>query len=216
MWCPESHSGGVIRVVQIFLSGETIGSSKRIGALISRPIAGVSICALIMLSIACGSNAKKEFLKSIKRGDVEATKSFLAEGMSPNARDRWDHYTALMTASNYGHVEIVSILLDSGADIDGRNRNGNTSLMQAASSGHADVVRFLLAKGADVNAKSEDDDTALMYAVWDGHIEIVKILLDRDADVNAEDNKGKSALMLAGMKRHKDIVAMLKQAGATE
>jgi ankyrin repeat protein len=49
-----------------------------------------------------------------------------------------------------GHVEIVEMLIDAGADINVLDAlDGCTPLATAAAAGHEEVVRLLLARGAD-------------------------------------------------------------------
>ena len=66
-----------------------------------------------------------------------------------------------MTASLKGHTEIVKALLDKGADVNAKSKDGVTALMWASQDGHTEIVKALLIdKGADVNAKSEKGWTA--------------------------------------------------------
>ena len=95
----------------------------------------------------------------------------LREGVSHVAKN-----TALRIASKEGHVELVEMLLNNGANVNAKNSYGVTALHIASREGHTDIVAMLLEKGADVNAKTNWGDTALMAASWKGHKEIVKLL----------------------------------------
>lgn len=72
-----------------------------------------------------------------------------------NTCDR-DGHCALRDAIDSGHVEVVQLLLQAGADIDAAKRDGEPALMRAARSaaqeGLAAVVQLLLQPGAGVNA----------------------------------------------------------------
>jgi ankyrin repeat protein len=63
-----------------------------------------------------------------------------------------DRHLALSLAANFGHVEIVRLLLDAGEDPNRYNPVGGhshtTPLHQAAGEGHEEVVRLLLERGA--------------------------------------------------------------------
>lgn len=69
-----------------------------------------------------------------------------------------DRHRALALASQFGHIEIVRMLLDTGQDPSAFNPVGahahSTPLHQAALAGHEEIVRLLLAHGA--NPKTKD------------------------------------------------------------
>ena len=62
--------------------------------------------------------------------------------------------TALILAAQSGHVEVVRLLLEAGADKDVADDDGATALMEAAYRGHVEVVRLLLEAGADKDMAS--------------------------------------------------------------
>ena len=62
-------------------------------------------------------------------------------------------------------INVVRLLLDTGADINAQDTDGNTALTNASHRGNIEIVRLLLDRGADVNIKDEDDVTALWYAI---------------------------------------------------
>ena len=61
---------------------------------------------------------------------------------------------ALMVAVMGSKDDAVKVLLDSGANVAVKDRQGNTPLHIAAELGDVDNVKMLLAKGADPNAKT--------------------------------------------------------------
>ena len=87
-------------------------------------------------------------------------------------------------AASKGHTETVKVLLESGAKVNEKNKDGITSLMVAASKGHADIVQVLITNGAKVNEKNRDGITSLMVAALNGHTETVKALLEAGADAD--------------------------------
>jgi ankyrin repeat protein len=69
-----------------------------------------------------------------------------------------------MMATIHGHIAIVKMLLDHGADVHAQNNRGMTALMYAAWNKHAAIVQTLLAHGARLDTKDQDGWTALQYA----------------------------------------------------
>ena len=121
---------------------------------------------------------------------------------------------ALIAESAVGHLEIVQLLLDNGADVN-VDDDGVTALWNASAAGHFEIVQLLLDNGADVNANGDRYDciTALIAASKEGHLEIVQLLLDNGADVNFGRNDV-TALITASEEGHLEIVQLLLDKGA--
>lgn len=83
--------------------------------------------------------------------------------------------TALCMASAGGHVDIVEILLQAGANVDAAPKGG-TPLCLAAEAGYASVLQALLDGGADVSEKRADGRSALDLATERKHKSVVKVL----------------------------------------
>jgi ankyrin repeat protein len=86
--------------------------------------------------------------------------------------------TALMFASDSGHLAVAKELLEHGADPNtATTDNGRTALMRASLNCHLDVVKELLERGADRNVvKTDDGATALVCASAAGNLEVVALL----------------------------------------
>jgi hypothetical protein len=66
----------------------------------------------------------------------------------------------------------LKALLDSGVDVNARDRGGRAALHLAARLGQADVARYLLSRGADINAKDAVGRTPLMLTVGPGDYDL--------------------------------------------
>ena len=61
-----------------------------------------------------------------------------------------------------GHIEIIELLISSGADVNAKTKKyGQTLLHYAANMGQKEIAQLLIAKGVDVNAKDKDGETPL-------------------------------------------------------
>ena len=72
----------------------------------------------------------------------------------------------LHCAAFQGHIEIVRLLCDHGADVDARNhQDGSRPLHYAARKGRISIVKELIEeKNAEINARDDDGETALSEA----------------------------------------------------
>ncbi len=117
----------------------------------------------------------------------------------------------LIQAVMAGDGDKVKELLDNGADVDVRDRNGMTPLILAAKKGRSQIVRLLLEKGADVNAQDEVMGwTALILASALGYKSVVKLLLENGADVSIKDKNGMTALKYAIKNDYVEIAKLIK------
>ena len=100
-------------------------------------------------------------------------------------------FTAIVFACWKGHLSIVKLLAEKGADIYIRTRDGATLLHLSA---HIPVIQYLVDKGLDVNAICGDSQTPLHWAVRSSHInlDLIKFLLSKGADKNAKDDLGRT------------------------
>jgi ankyrin repeat protein len=117
-------------------------------------------------------------------------------------------------AARRGSVEALAWQLAEGADIDARDRHGQTALMLAALAGHCEVVALLTARGAALNVTAKYGLSALMLAVIRGHTDIVRRLVAAGADrsllgTGAPGFSGKTALDLAVARGAAEQVAIL-------
>lgn len=98
-----------------------------------------------------------------------------------------------------GAVTELAALLSRGADIDARDRHGQTAVMLAAMAGDARVVEFLAIHGADLDHTAKFGLSAVMVAALRGHAEVVRLLVAAGADV---DLKGSGAPGFSGKRAH--------------
>ncbi|XP_069699656.1 uncharacterized protein [Periplaneta americana] len=130
-----------------------------------------------------------------------------------NMQDDMDN-TALSYAIQHGHVQIVTLLIDRGADCNLRNKNDDSPLVLATRYRHVDIVKLLIQKGADVNARTKYGVSVIMAAAECGLVEVVCLLIDKGANINERNTYGESAILIAAKESEKDIIFLLVENGA--
>jgi ankyrin repeat protein len=122
--------------------------------------------------------------------------------------------TPLLLAATLGYKDITNLLLTHGAQIEKKDKVGDTVLKSAAFLGHEDVVELLLQKGAKLEDKNNVGTTALMYAASSGETNVIELLLKKGAKLEEKDNIGHTALMYASVGKKKDAIQLLLTKGA--
>ena len=87
------------------------------------------------------------------------------------------------------NFECTERLLDAGADVNKRSRDGSTALTIAASLGDDKYIQLLIKSGADVNIPNHQGETALISAVKHGRSQHADQFIKAGADVNYQGSK---------------------------
>ena len=122
--------------------------------------------------------------------------------------------TPLHVAASAGHVDILSLLLEHGADLDAQAKFDWIPLHRASVSGGVEAGRCLLDRGADINRRDDHGYTPLSLATTFGHVEFARMLLERGARVNDQNEDGETPLQLAVQAGDIQVVRFLLEHGA--
>ncbi|KAL9063940.1 MAG: hypothetical protein Q9161_009193, partial [Pseudevernia consocians] len=171
-------------------------------------------------------------IRVCKIGDAKFVEHLLGSGVDINVSETnecHDPYTEanpLNAACAGGHLSVVRLLLNYGADIEKTNKSSVTPLMAAVRGNNPSVVRLLLEAGANVNhathvtlswrsdlphdrsIKPIENATALSEAAEKGNLEIVEELLSAGAIIGRSSIES-NALMKACRSRHRMIFELL-------
>lgn len=163
--------------------------------------------------------SKPHFFKAAEDGLHEEVTRFVDKEYMPVDLKNNDGETALARATVYGHIEIVRLLADRGANLNFKDKWGTTAVGWAVLRGHHKIVSLLADRGADLKDKAERN-TLMHSAISRGHDEVVSLLLEMwgDLDLNHKDKKTgmtflQSASTLHIASCHK-IVSLLADRGA--
>ena len=116
---------------------------------------------------------------------------------------------ALFLAVRSGHERVVRLLLDHGAEGDGRDEEGLTPLMVSARLGHVEVVSVLVERqGAGLEMSDSQGQTALHHAVVNSQSNTARRLLEAGARLHT------SLLELSLLQEDLEMLETLLECGA--
>jgi ankyrin repeat protein len=149
---------------------------------------------------------------------LDAVKVLLERGATADATDATYQQTALMVAVREGHADIVTRLVEAGADVNAKTRAGRTPGWVLPNSvpgfGHGvGIVRGGLPPRGS-RQPIPGALTPLLYAARDGRLEAAKILLAAGARVNETDANGITPLIMAIVNNRLDVARFLMDNGA--
>ena len=151
---------------------------------------------------------------AVLASDDEGVRKALSEGANINARlDKKRGRSALIGAAEKGDQELVTLLIEAGADIEFATKRGRRALHRSIY-GNVDTMRVLPEAGADVNAPDKRSNRTLNLASYENFPAMVELLIGAGADVNVRNERNNTPLHHAAEKGSIDAIRLLIAAGA--
>ena len=220
------------RGMKVGLTAKSCGTALPVrGALSPQPVA-IRLPKSVTPAVLSTSTPSCTIFEAVERHDAPALKRLLAE-MRTSGKSRRTALrrlgapqapkslplkeatlTPLMLAAALGQVDMLYLLIDAGARINGRDLQGRTALMWAVAAGQPTLVQALLKAGARIDCADAEGKTALTLAADLGRSLIALVLLQNEANPNRADAEGKSILMYGAQHGHATIVQSLLHYGA--
>ena len=103
-------------------------------------------------------------------------------------------WTAIQLASCFGHLRIMRVLLEHGANVNHLNIEGETALHLSVAHNKIDATRLLLEHGADPNIQKISGWVALHRASFNYDVDHIRVLIENGATVDLRDDMGRTPL----------------------
>jgi ankyrin repeat protein len=146
---------------------------------------------------------EREFVDATSTGDASKVRALLKRGVPVDVLDNRDApmgRTALMHAAENGHLEVVKILVDAGANVSAKDKavptfpevaHGRQALHYAVRNKNVSVPEMLLDAGADPNALDSHGDPPMNFAIRNDNVPGVELLVKRGAEINLKPKTAK-------------------------
>jgi ankyrin repeat protein len=157
--------------------------------------------------------------ESTRKGHKKLLEHMLNTGCDINAylgdlqKDE-DRLTLLHLAILNNQDDVVSLLIERGADINIPSSNSYTALHFAAQVDNVEIITLLLNKGMSVNVTGRRYDTPLHSAAQCGSLRAAEVLVKGGAAIDKTDKYGRTALIDAARNREMEVVRFLVENGA--
>ncbi|KAH8379366.1 hypothetical protein KR009_004439, partial [Drosophila setifemur] len=121
--------------------------------------------------------------------------------------------TPLSLCLALNRTELVSILIQGGADVNAKNKDNMTLLHQSILNRDSETSLFLLEQGADFTVPTGDQDSSLQLSIEYNLPRVVDALCTRGTSLSPSDNKGVAPLWTALQLGHDDVAQILVRHG---
>jgi ankyrin repeat protein len=115
------------------------------------------------------------------RDQIIAMQELLDRGAKVDVQSNDGKMSALLIGCYAGYYDVVEALINNHANLELKNKDGETALILTARHMHSGVVKLLVDNGADVNATDAIGETALAYAGSRGDTTLADWLADHGA-----------------------------------
>lgn len=152
---------------------------------------------------------KTPLIVATEYGNKEAVKVLLENGADIELDATGKEMRAIHFASENNHSEILSLLIEYGAEKEAKDKYEKTPLHYAAMYNNVECAKILIDADVIIDEKGEDNWTALHYASKTHSLKVAKLLLKADADINAVTEGGLTSLHIASISAGVSIIKLL-------
>ncbi|XP_069472479.1 protein TANC1 isoform X2 [Ambystoma mexicanum] len=164
-----------------------------------------------------GLSAALASLRNLYTPNAKVSRLLILGGANVNYRTEVLNNAPIQCVqSHLGHEEVVNLLLEFGATLEGVSENGMSPLCFAAAAGHREIVSLLCKKGARVDHVDKKGQCALVHCALKGHCDILEYLINSEWPVPSRQQNSlrknyalQQALTAAASMGHSQVVRIL-------
>eukprot|EP00698_Gefionella_okellyi_P007196 TRINITY_DN1747_c1_g2_i1.p2 TRINITY_DN1747_c1_g2~~TRINITY_DN1747_c1_g2_i1.p2 ORF type:complete len:382 (+),score=113.03 TRINITY_DN1747_c1_g2_i1:139-1146(+) len=213
----EGDAGVVRRLVEGGVPVDELDAFGRSALMIAAAAGKVSALRVLLelgaSSSAVDSEGHSALWHAVTQAEAQSTRILLEH--DARALFAPDLSGPLLVASFLGSLEICTLLVKYGADVNCLEPYESTPLFAAAQNGHQDVCAFLLDHKAQVDTpRLSTGETPLHRAAVNGHVDVCKVLLQHHCDVGRKIGGDLQAVHLAVLMGHHEVCGLLLRNGA--
>mmetsp|Transcript_19603 Transcript_19603/g.46594 ORF Transcript_19603/g.46594 Transcript_19603/m.46594 type:complete len:232 (+) Transcript_19603:119-814(+) len=131
------------------------------------------------------------------QGHVRVTRALVRCGAQVDYKTPDHGATALWSAVLDAQTECIQLLLDAGADPNGKTLEGNSPIFPVVGKGSLEAVRTLIEARASVNSTDFQGATPMLIATTRGDVKMIKLLSRAGADTECCTTDGRTPLFVA-------------------
>lgn len=157
---------------------------------------------------------------AVSRKDVGLVEFLISRGADTEVQNHRGN-TPLIVAAKIGACEVIEILLQHRANINGVGQTHlsdmfafSSPLSTATMTRNYSAIKLLLERGAKADQKDMYKRTALYWALNFGNLDIIELFVDFGADLNTVDDRGDTPLLISlEGRRDPEVVQLLLDRG---
>lgn len=160
-------------------------------------------------------NGETPLFDAVRRGNLKISKKLILKYAKVNLHNFYKKETPLHLAAHSGNIDLVTLLVESGASPQAFNQDDLLPIHYAVLAGNIHLIDYLLQAGNHswfILDKSQN--TLLHFACRTTNIGLIEMLIEHQLDVNALNDQFETPLMIAARFSTQRIVRLLLNHGA--
>ncbi|VDI78368.1 E3 ubiquitin-protein ligase mind-bomb, partial [Mytilus galloprovincialis] len=173
----------------------------------------------------------EQMVQAVVKGDIASVQQYI-KLKKDLVNCKFKELTPLMFASHGGHLSIVKLLLENGANLETLSEDSNTALLIAAAGKKEAIALYILQRGASVKVIGSHKRTVAHHASYFGMNDLLRATLQKEYTIfpsatekllekspelsKTTKTDGFSALHIAAINDHQDVAETLLTKGVTD